>query len=235
MTASLEGRESGLSNPVPAATTDRVAAAGLIAILRAPDARHFLAVTTALVEAGVGAIEITLSAPDALDLLPRLVAEFKGSAVIGAGTVLTADEAEACIEAGASFLVSPIAALDVVASARIAGVAAYPAGLTPTEIVTAFRSGATAVKLFPASAVGPDFLTDLRGPFPNLPVIPTGGIGIDDIPRWLRAGATAVGLGGTLIGAAARDGGDLDGLRSRAHRALELVDETRVDSASSAP
>src|SRR5689334_6741224 len=165
--------------------TDRVAEAGLVAILRAPAAKQFLAVADALVASGVGAIEVTLTAPDALEALSKIVAEFGSTAVVGAGTVLTADHAEACIDAGAAFLVSPVAAPDVVAAARIAGVAAYPAGLTPTEIVTAFRSGATAVKLFPASAVGPRFITDLHGPFPELPIIPTGGIAIDQIPVWL--------------------------------------------------
>jgi 2-dehydro-3-deoxyphosphogluconate aldolase/(4S)-4-hydroxy-2-oxoglutarate aldolase len=208
-------------------TTDRVAAAGFVAILRASSAKHFLAAADALVSAGVRAIEVTLTAPDALEAMSKIAAEFANVAVVGAGTVLTADQAESCIDAGAAFLVSPVAAPDVVAAARIAGVAAYPAGLTPTEIVTAYRSGAAAVKLFPASAVGPRFITDLHGPFPDLPIIPTGGIAIDQIPHWLATGALAVGVGGPLLGDAARDGGDLDGLRARARRAVELVEASR--------
>jgi 2-dehydro-3-deoxyphosphogluconate aldolase / (4S)-4-hydroxy-2-oxoglutarate aldolase len=223
MSAARRARGTEGPSDGPATTTQRVVAARVIAILRAPTAKHFLPVADALVAAGVQAIEITLTAPDALDAIARVSAEFGRSAVIGAGTVLTADEAEACIDAGAAFLVSPTAAPDVVAAAQIAGVAAYPAGLTPTEVVGAYRSGATAVKLFPASAVGPRFIADLHGPFPDIPIIPTGGIAIEDIPDWIAAGAVAVGLGGPLLGDAARDGRDIDGLRKRARRALAFA------------
>jgi 2-dehydro-3-deoxyphosphogluconate aldolase/(4S)-4-hydroxy-2-oxoglutarate aldolase len=217
--------------PRPTATTERVVAAGLIAILRAPTPRHFLRVTEALVDAGVRAVEFTLTAPEAVHAIGQAVAEFAGTAVIGAGTVLSADQAEACIDAGAAFLVSPVAAPDVVAAAQIAGVPAYPAGLTPSEIASAFRSGAAAVKLFPASAVGPRFISDLHGPFPTIPIIPTGGIAIDDIPEWLAAGAAAVGIGGPLLGTAVRDGSDIRGLRARAKRAVKLVHDSRSTTA----
>jgi 2-dehydro-3-deoxyphosphogluconate aldolase/(4S)-4-hydroxy-2-oxoglutarate aldolase len=211
-------------------TTERILQAGLLAILRAPSGKHFPAVSEALVEAGVRVIELTLTAPDAVDVIAALVPELGDAAVIGAGTVVTAGEAEACIEAGAAFLVSPTAAPDVLAAARFAGVAAYPGAFTPTEILGAYRAGATAVKLFPASAVGPRFITDLHGPFPDIPILPSGGITIDEIPQWLAAGAGAVGLGGPLLGNAVHDGSDIDGLRTRARRATELVERARSEA-----
>lgn len=208
-------------------TTAEISRAGLVAILRASSAKHFGAITDALVNAGIRAIEITLTTPEALASIAILTASYGDDAIIGAGTVMTADEAEACIEAGASFLVSPTASPDVIATARIAGIAAYPGALTPTEIVTAFRSGAPAVKLFPASAVSPRFITDLHGPCPEIPIMPTGGIAIEGIGTWLRAGAAAVGLGTPLIGAATREGVDRD-LNERARRAVAAVQESRA-------
>lgn len=210
----------------PAAITDRICSAGLVAILRARSAQQFPAICDALMGAGVCVIEITLTTPGALESITSLAAHYGDGAVIGAGTVITADQAEAAIEAGATFLVSPTASPDVIATARIAGIAAYPGALTPTEILTAFRSGAPAVKLFPASAVSPRFITDLHGPCPEIPIMPTGGIEIGDIATWLHAGAAAVGLGSPLIGAATTTGVDKD-LTDRARRAVAAVHDAR--------
>lgn len=217
--------------PPPAETgrdvTAQVTAAGLVAILRSATSEHYAAVADTLVSAGVRVLEVTLTASDALPAVKQLAGIYAGSeVVVGAGTVLSTDQAEACLDAGARFLVSPAAAPDVLATARISGVAVYPGALTPTEILNAFVSGASAVKLFPASAVSPRYLTDVRGPFPDIPIMPTGGIGIDDIPRWLAAGAAAVGLGGPLIGRAAVDGPDA-ALRERAVRAVDAVRQGR--------
>ena len=209
-----------------ASTTRLVGDAGLVAILRARSARHFPAVTQILVDAGVRVIEVTLTATDAVSAITGLTRRFGAAAVIGAGTVMTADQAEACIDAGAAFLVSPAASPDVMAAARNAGIAAYPGALTPTEIINAYNSGAPAVKLFPASAVSPRFITDLHGPCPDIPIMPTGGIVIGDITTWLRAGAAAVGVGTPLIGSAASDGPDRS-LAERAGRAMAAVQEAR--------
>ncbi|WP_331772995.1 bifunctional 4-hydroxy-2-oxoglutarate aldolase/2-dehydro-3-deoxy-phosphogluconate aldolase (plasmid) [Embleya sp. NBC_00888] len=206
--------------------TETIAAGGLIAILRAPTAKNFPALTDALVSAGIRAIEVTLTTQGALPCLSALTAAYGDDVVIGAGTVMTADQAEACIEAGASFLVSPVASPDVAAAARIAGVAAYPGALTPTEIAAAVHAGAAAVKLFPASAVPPRFITDMHGPLPGVPIIPTGGITLLDIPAWISAGAAAVGLGGPLIGNDATDGVTAS-LTSRARKALNLIAAAR--------
>ncbi|MEU3980887.1 bifunctional 4-hydroxy-2-oxoglutarate aldolase/2-dehydro-3-deoxy-phosphogluconate aldolase [Streptomyces sp. NPDC026672] len=206
--------------------TATITASGLVAILRAPTARHFPAVAEALVEGGVRAIEVTLTSEGALSCLSTLSRAHGDDVVIGAGTVMSADQAEACLEAGASFLVSPVAAPDVAAAARIAGAAVYPGALTPTEIAAAVHAGAAAVKLFPASAVPPRYIQDVHGPLPGVPIIPTGGITLAAVPAWIAAGAAAVGLGGPLIGPAATDG-PTPALTARARQALDLVTAAR--------
>lgn len=218
----------GAAAPDQAArTTARLTDCGLVAILRAPSTEHFAAITDTLLDAGVRAVEITLTTPGALRSVRELARAHGPQVLIGAGTVLTADQAEACVDAGAAFLVSPTAAPDVVSTARIADVAVLPGALTPTEILAAHRAGASAVKLFPASAVTPRYLTDLHGPLPGIPVVPTGGIALTDIPAWTAAGAAAVGLGGPLIGSAAVDGVDRQ-LAERGRQAVRAVAEGRA-------
>ena len=138
---------------------------------------------------------------------------------VGAGTVLTADEAKASVDAGAAFLVSPVLDRTLVGGF---GVPFYPGALTPTEVFTAQRQGAPIVKLFPASAVEPRYIKDLHGPLPGVRLMPTGGIDIGDVAAWLTAGAVAVGLGGPLLGDAA-SGGSLAALADRARRAADAV------------
>lgn len=214
------------ASSAPADVTATITEAGVVAVLRASTAKHLSAVAECLVEEGVGIIEVTLTTPDAIGLIAQLHGSLGPAALVGAGTVVTADQAEACVDAGAQFIVSPAASLDVVATARIAGVAAFPGALTPTEIIAAHRSGASAVKLFPASTVGPRYLKGIHGPFPDIQIMPTGGIDVDQVETWLRAGAAAVGLGTSLYGSACEDGVDR-GLRSRARYALEGVAAAR--------
>jgi 2-dehydro-3-deoxyphosphogluconate aldolase/(4S)-4-hydroxy-2-oxoglutarate aldolase len=217
-----EGLDAGL-DPV----TRAISGAGLVAILRSASTEHYTAAAELLVSTGVRIIEVTLTAADAVAAIKELAQIYEGTDVIvGAGTVISSDQAEACIDVGAAFLVSPAVTPDVMATARIAGVAMYPGALTPTELLSAHRSGAAAVKLFPASAVSPTYLKDVRGPFPGIPVIPTGGIGVEDIPGWLAAGAAAVGLGSPLLGASLVDGPDR-ALAERGRRAVAAVAEAR--------
>jgi 2-dehydro-3-deoxyphosphogluconate aldolase/(4S)-4-hydroxy-2-oxoglutarate aldolase len=209
-----------------AATLTRTVAGGVVAILRADTTRHFAAITESLLAQGIDAIEITLTTPDAVAAVAELGAAFGADALIGAGTVLTAEQADACVQAGARFLVSPGAAPAVVAAAARADVAVYPGAFTPTEVLRAHESGAQAVKLFPASVLGPGFVRDLRGPLPDVLLIPSGGIRITEVADWLRAGAAAVGLGGPLLGRAAQDGPDAQ-LADRARQVLAAVAEAR--------
>jgi 2-dehydro-3-deoxyphosphogluconate aldolase/(4S)-4-hydroxy-2-oxoglutarate aldolase len=201
--------------------TQRVIDSGVVAVLRAPDADGFVAVAEVLVTAGITAIEVTLTSRGAVEAIGLLRRELP-DAVVGAGTVLTPDQARASVDAGASFLVAPV--LDPAMTGF--GVPFYPGGLTPSEIFAAHRSGAPLVKLFPASAVGPRYIKDLHGPLPDVSIMPTGGIDIADVTTWLRAGAVAVGLGGPLLGDAA-SGGGLPALRDRARRAADAVAAAR--------
>ncbi|MEU9448973.1 bifunctional 4-hydroxy-2-oxoglutarate aldolase/2-dehydro-3-deoxy-phosphogluconate aldolase [Streptomyces sp. NPDC048277] len=194
----------------------------VVAVLRAGSGRHLLPVARTLADAGLVCLELTLTTPGALETLATLRKELGDSVDIGMGSVRSGDEARRSLDAGAGFVVSPGFRPDVVTLATAAGVPSYPGGLTPTELAAAWDAGASAVKLFPASTVGPAHLAAFGGPYPDVPVMPTGGIGIDDVPAWLRAGALAVGLGGPLLGDAL-SGGDLEALAHRARRVLGLA------------
>ncbi|GAA2857839.1 2-keto-3-deoxy-phosphogluconate aldolase [Actinoplanes cyaneus] len=200
-------------DPVTAAIVD----GGIVAILRAPSAGGFAAVADVLVAAGITALEVTLTSNGALEAIAGLRRRLPAATIIGAGTVLTPDDAKAAVDAGASFLVSPV--LDALAGQSVP---CYPGAYTPTEVYSAYRAGAPLVKLFPAGGLRPAYLKDLRGPLPQVRILPTGGINLDDIPGWLTVGAAAVGLGGPLVGDAA-DGGSLTALAARAERAVAAV------------
>ncbi len=202
-----------------------LARTGVVAVLRAADARLYAPVVDALVDSGVVCIELTLTTPGTIAALPQLIATTPG-AEIGIGTVLDAGEARAAVSAGARFLVSPGVIEEVAAVAASSRVPLYPGAMTPTEVHAAWRLGAAAVKIFPAATVGPGFVRQLAGPYPDVLTLPSGGVMLDEIPAWIAAGCTAVSLGGPLIGDAL-DGGDLDELRARARRALAGVAEGR--------
>jgi 2-dehydro-3-deoxyphosphogluconate aldolase/(4S)-4-hydroxy-2-oxoglutarate aldolase len=200
---------------------------GTVAVMRAPHATAYAPVVEALVRGGVFSIELTLSTPGVFAELPRLQRRFGDTAEFGVGTVTTVDEAVRAIEAGATYLVTPVTDTAIIAVAVQRGVAIYPGGLTPTELFKGWAAGATAVKVFPASVVGPGYVSMLRGPFPGIQVIPSGGVDIDEAAAWMKAGALAVSLGGPLLGDAFK-GGDLRRLTERATRLRDVVDEARA-------
>jgi 2-dehydro-3-deoxyphosphogluconate aldolase / (4S)-4-hydroxy-2-oxoglutarate aldolase len=200
---------------------DRLAAVPVVAILRAADAGRFVQVGQVLYEAGVRAVEVTLTSSGALEAFGRLRDELPGDALLGVGTVRSVADAEAAVGAGAAYLVAPDFRPEVVAWAVERGVPAVPGALTPTEVAAAWAAGATAVKLFPVSAAGgPAYLKAVRAPLPEVPLVPTGGVGLGDIGVYLAAGAAAVGIGGPLLGDAGDPGGDLDAMAGRARRAV---------------
>lgn len=196
-----------------------VVRSGIVAILRAPTADGFAAVADVLVAAGVNAIEVTLTSRGAIEAIAGLRRQLPGSVAIGAGTVLTAEDVKASVDAGAAFLVSPVLDVALVSSSPVPF---YPGTSTPTEMFAAHRAGARLVKVFPASSLGPDFLRNVRGPLPQVNVMPTGGIKIEDIADWLLAGAKAVGVGGPLVGDAV-SGGSMSALAVRARHAVSAV------------
>jgi 2-dehydro-3-deoxyphosphogluconate aldolase/(4S)-4-hydroxy-2-oxoglutarate aldolase len=199
---------------------------GVVAVLRAKHAAEYAPVIEALRQGGVLSIELTLSTPGVFDELPRLLEQFGDSLEIGVGTVTTAGEAETAVDLGAAYIVTPVMDPEVIAECTRRGIAVYPGGLTPTELHTGWKLGATAVKVFPASTVGAGYVSQLRGPFPDIQVIPSGGVDIDDVPGWINAGALAVSLGSPLLGDAFK-GGDLQELTARARRVRALVDSAR--------
>ena len=220
--------QSPLARPALRATLPaEITATGIVAIIRAESTRRVRATVDQLVSAGVSCVEITLTTPGATAEIAALAAAFGADACIGAGTVLTAAQAADCIAAGATFLVAPSTVPEVVETARRAGVPCLPGALTPSEIVAAWASGAAAVKLFPAWLGGPRYVREVRAPLPDIPLVPTGGISVDDIPEYLSAGATAIGIGSSLFGDALRDG-DLDSLRQRAEHVVRAVRISRT-------
>lgn len=201
------------------ATSAAVVRSGIVAILRAPTSDTFAAIGDVLVNAGITAMEVTLTSRGAINAIAGLRRQLPDSVAIGAGTVLTSDDVKAAVDAGAEFLVSPVLDVPLISGSPVPF---YPGTATPTEMYAAHLAGAPLVKLFPASGVGTDYLRNVRGPLPQINVMPTGGIKIEDIADWLMAGAKAVGMGGPLIGDAA-SGGSLTALAARARHAVSAV------------
>lgn len=183
----------------------------VIAILRAPTASRFAEVTAVLHESGITAVEFTLTTDGALDAL-RDCAGFEHP--IGVGTVITADDANRAVDAGAAYLITPIVSDAVIEQGFRLSVPVISGAFTPTEIHHAWSAGSTMIKVFPASVGGPEYLRAIRAPLPDIPLVPTGGVAIKDARAYLDAGATALGIGSPLIGDACT-GGDLDALRGR--------------------
>jgi 2-dehydro-3-deoxyphosphogluconate aldolase/(4S)-4-hydroxy-2-oxoglutarate aldolase len=200
---------------------EELRAARLVAIVRGTDAAAALASTLALAEEGVRFIEVSLITDGALDVISRARAALGPGAWLGAGTVLSAADAQGAASAGATFAVTPALGQGVdTATAR--GLPVIAGALTPTEVVGAMSAGASAVKLFPASSGGVPYLRALRDPFPAVPFVPVGGVDEEAAREYLAAGAVAVGVGSPLLGDAA-SGGPLAGLRERARRYLSIV------------
>ena len=176
---------------------------GVIAVVRAPEADRVRAVARALAAGGVGAVEITLTTPGAIALIADLARDDDLSGcVVGAGTVLDEAAARAVIDAGARFVVSPTLDHAVIRACRERAVPCMPGAFTPTEILEAWRAGASLVKLFPAASLGPDFIRDVLAPLPFLRLVPSGGVTLENAAEWIRAGAAAVSVGGALLRAA---------------------------------
>lgn len=175
-----------------------------------------------LVEGGLTMVEIALASPDTLDGVRATRRLGITELILGVGTVLTAEEGRSALQAGASFLVSPAVIPEVITDATSRGIAIFPGAYTPTEILSAANAGAVAVKVFPASVGGPQYIAALEGPFPDIPLLPTGGVQLSDVRAYLEAGATAVAIGSPLVQDADITG-DTAALRSRARKVAELA------------
>lgn len=205
--------------------SDRLISSKVIAVLRASHVSALVPVCEVLVNEGILSLELTLTTPGLLDALPELVDRYSDIADVGVGTILTESEAQRALDSGAQYLVTPTMNLPVVRLAVQHQVAVFPGGLTPTELAAGWDAGATAVKIFPGQTVGAGYLKHLRGPFPDLQAVPSGGVDLDASRQWLAAGAVAVSIGGPLLGDSLR-GGDVSALRDRCRAVRAVIDQT---------
>lgn len=189
---------------------------GILAVIRAPSADSAIRGAAALVTGGVTGLEITYSTPDAPAVIRALRSAFGDSVYLGAGTVLTAAQADDALEAGAEFLVSPGTVAETVLAIKATGSLVMVEALTPTEVLTAVGLGADVVKIFPASLGGPAYFRALRGPLPDVPLMPTGGVTPGNVAAWFAAGAVAVGAGGDLCSLADLAAGDYSAVQEKA-------------------
>ena len=196
---------------------------GVVAVIRMKDPAKLRAVFDALAEGGVKAIEVTMTVPNAVALIGELAKSLPPGIVLGAGTVIDAATARAVIDAGARFIVSPVFRRDVVTTCLERGVVAAPGCFSPTEILDAHELGADVVKVFPATALGPQYIKDLRAPMPQLRLMPTGGVTLDNAGEWIRAGAVAVGVGSALLDTKAIEEGRFDVIADNARRIVASV------------
>lgn len=201
---------------------------GLIPVLRASSVQLGHALVDAMMAGGVTVVEVTMTVPNALTLLRELKQRHGKKLLLGSGTVTDATQAAATIDAGAEFVVSPSLHLDVIAKTRELGRVSIPGALTPTEVIAAWRAGADYVKIFPCSAMGgASYLKSLLAPFPELKLIPTGGVTLQTAPDFLKAGARALGVGTDLVNAAAIAEGKPDLVTNTARAYLEAIRAAR--------
>jgi 2-dehydro-3-deoxyphosphogluconate aldolase/(4S)-4-hydroxy-2-oxoglutarate aldolase len=206
----------------------RIVATGIIPVIRAPSADDALAAVEALLAGGLDVVELTMTVPSALKVIEKVVERHGGAAVVGAGTVLDAETARACMLAGAMFIVAPSLDIPTIRACRTHGVPVVPGALTPTEIVRAWRAGADMVKVFPASAMGgASYIKALRAPLPQIDLVPTGGVTAATVGDFIAAGAVAVGAGADLVDIARLRRGDHAGVTDNARKYVAAVQQAR--------
>jgi len=202
---------------------DIILASKVIAVIRMPDADKLARVVEAIRRGGVRAIEITMTTPSALEMIADQVKRKPAGTLIGAGTVLDAATAEKVIRAGAEFVVSPITNFGMIEACRRNDTLVAPGALSPTEIMAAWERGADVVKVFPATSVGPKYFQDLKGPLPNVRLMPTGGVSIENAREFIRSGACCVAIGTALLDKKAVAAEDWDALTKKARTLVESL------------
>jgi 2-dehydro-3-deoxyphosphogluconate aldolase/(4S)-4-hydroxy-2-oxoglutarate aldolase len=213
---------------MPETTQEILERVGLIPVLRAKSVAQGRAVVEAMMAGGVTVVEVTMTVPNAVELIRELKNEFGKEILLGSGTVTTADQCQATIDAGAEFVVSPSLHHDVIRVTRDNKKVSCPGALTPTEAITAWEAGADYVKIFPCSAVGgASYLKSLLAPFPHLKLIPTGGVTLQTAESFIKAGAKALGVGSDLVNLAAIDAGHPETITETARAYLEVMAKAR--------
>ena len=217
-------------------TTDvmtRIREIGIIPVVRASSSAEALAVVEAIREGGIPILEITMTVPGAVGVISELTQRLGDDALIGAGTVLDADAAKQCVDAGAKFIVSPALDVPTIEACRRMNVPVFPGALTPTEILTAWKAGANAVKVFPANAVGgASYLRSVKAPLPQVELIPTGGVNLKTVAEFVAAGALALGVGADLVDVAALRRGEAAAITRKAKEYVAAVGAARASLAT---
>jgi 2-dehydro-3-deoxyphosphogluconate aldolase/(4S)-4-hydroxy-2-oxoglutarate aldolase len=197
---------------------------GIIPVVRATTTEEAMRAIDAIREGGISVLEITMTVPNAFSVIEQVTARFGSDALVGAGTVLDAEDAKSCIASGAQFIVSPALNLDTIAFCREQDVTVMPGALTPTEVVQAWNAGADFVKIFPAGAVGgPSYLKALKAPLPQIELVPTGGVSLKTAADFIKAGAAALGVGTDLVDVKAKS----SLITERAKQYVEIVRHAR--------
>ncbi|MBK5483418.1 bifunctional 4-hydroxy-2-oxoglutarate aldolase/2-dehydro-3-deoxy-phosphogluconate aldolase [Peribacillus sp. TH16] len=171
----------------------------LVAVIRGARPDQIVPIARALNEGGIRTLEITVETPKVCELIDKVKEEFGDDIIVGAGTVLDPETARSVIMAGAEFIFSPTVNIETIKMAKRYGIISIPGALTPTEILTAYEHGADVIKVFPADTLGVGYFKNLKGPLPHIPLMPTGGVNLDNLGSFLKAGAVAAGIGGSLI------------------------------------
>jgi 2-dehydro-3-deoxyphosphogluconate aldolase / (4S)-4-hydroxy-2-oxoglutarate aldolase len=215
--------------PNPTDPLQRVLNTGVVAIIRAPSGDALVDAAQALVAGGIDAIEITFTVPNAHRVLETVTDRLGDKVLVGAGTVLDPETARIALLAGAQFIVAPCVNLSTIEFCKRHGVLVMPGALTPTEIVAAWQAGADIVKVFPSEITGPAYLKALRAPLPQIRLMPTGGVNLQTAAEFLKAGACALGIGGSLVSADAIKNRDWKGIELLSHQYVEIVRSTRAN------
>jgi 2-dehydro-3-deoxyphosphogluconate aldolase/(4S)-4-hydroxy-2-oxoglutarate aldolase len=212
---------------------ERILEIGIVPVVRASSAGEACIAAEAVCQGGIPIVEITMTVPGAIELIRELVKNCGSEVLIGAGTVLNADAARRCIDAGAQFLVSPGLNLETVAFTAQEGTLMMAGALTPTEVMAAWDAGADFVKVFPCGQVGgAKYIKALKGPFPQIPFIPTGGVNLNTAAEFLEAGSVALGIGGELVQADALKANNPQIIVENSRKFLAIVQHTRAQMAS---
>lgn len=200
---------------------------GVVAVIRLANTQKLLKVIEAVAQGGIRCIEITMTVPNAVEMIRQMKSWVSSDVILGAGTVTDSKIAKEVIEAGASFVVGPVLNFEMIAECHRQDTVVIPGCYTPTEIFEAWKAGADIVKVFPATSLGPKFIKDLRGPFPDIRLMPTGGVSIENIGEWIEVGAAAVGIGSDLLDKRAIEEGCYDVLTERARQMVENLEKAR--------
>jgi 2-dehydro-3-deoxyphosphogluconate aldolase/(4S)-4-hydroxy-2-oxoglutarate aldolase len=205
-----------------------IESSGVVAVIRMQKADQLRAVIDALLEGGVRALELTMTVPGAIGLIEELAKDLPGEFQLGAGTVLDTETARQVILAGAKYIVAPVLNLDVITLCHRYDVAIMPGCFTPTEILTAWQAGADLIKVFPATALGPSYFKDVRAPLPQVRLMPTGGVTMENAGEWIKAGAVAIGVGSALVDTKAIASGNFAQITKNAKSLIESVRAARA-------